>query len=122
MTEVQLEFEFVKYMKCCTNCLYCVIEDVEVGTYWTCQLGLHKPFKQVGRLPSICNSWKKGRSKMSFVDFKKLTEEQLRAELERIRGERAGVGRKRRTESKERRIKDGNSEKSKQAENNAEWV
>lgn len=46
-----------------------------------------------------------------FVDFSKMKEEDLRAELERIRAERRGAGSKKRVQSRERRVRGGNKER-----------
>ena len=59
-------------------------------------------------------------------DVDKMTEEELRAELERIRGERAGKGRQKRAQAKTKRIdgaaKEGRARKSAKAIEEADWV
>ena len=59
-------------------------------------------------------------------EAKEMTTEELKQEVERIRGERSGVGRVRRAESKTRRISGQMSEKRRveeaQKEESAEWV
>ena len=63
------------------------------------------------QMPHTCGIYKKGREKMSYVDLKKLSEEQLRLELDKIRAGRVGIGRRKRRESRERRISDGSKKK-----------
>lgn len=59
-------------------------------------------------------------------DVKEMTTEELKKEVERIRAERSGVGRVRRTEGRQRRISGQQSEKRKRDEvertETAEWV
>jgi uncharacterized OsmC-like protein len=61
-----------------------------------------------------------------MVDAKKMTVEQLRAEVEKIRAERSGKGRIRRAESKSRRISGQMSDKKRKEDaekvESAEWV
>jgi len=54
------------------------------------------------------------RTKMDYIDFKKLTEEELREELKKIREKRSEIGKEKRMRSKERRMIE--SERRKKAE------
>ena len=59
-----------------------------------------------------------GVERMPFVNFKKLSEEQLKQELEKIRTGRLSTGKGARRASRERRIKDG-ARKERQVDPNA---
>ena len=107
MKEEQIVFEFARYEKACRYCVYLFVTlNDEKGCEFTCGVGEFKGGKSVLQMHSHCVMFKKGREKMSYVDLRKLSEEQLRLELEKIRAGRVGMGRKKRGESRERRISD----------------
>lgn len=59
-------------------------------------------------------------------DVTKMTEKELRQELTKIRGERAGKGRQKRKEAKTKRIVQAGTDRKRrtnvEAEENADWV
>ena len=114
----QLEFDFVVGEKPCRTCSHWWthvgvkveskggggVEKVDERRYFACGLGIFAMSWNMSKMPTKCNMWMLGGSKMPFVNFKKMSEEQLRAQLDQVRAGRRGVGRKKRVESKERRI------------------
>jgi hypothetical protein len=125
----QIEFEFIAGDRPCRTCRYW---SREYGTradrpngkehwYFGCAMGQYPLTQWTSKFPEQCVPFKWGGEKMGFVDFKKMSEEQLRAELDRIRSERSGSGVKKRRASREGRVKSENTKKSREAEANAEW-
>lgn len=105
-------FPFERWEKACRYCVYLGIDTNEKKVkYFSCGTGQYTGGKSVLQMPTTCVMYKRGREKMSYVNLKQLSEEQLRLELEKIRAGRVGIGRKRRTESRERRISDGKKSK-----------
>jgi len=116
MKEEQLVFDFYVEDKPCRTCAYA---SFNLNGWLLCvycglgQIGLHFSLRG-GRyvdLPDYCVCYKRGGEKMPYINVKKLTEQELREELRRIREERCGVGRKKRRESRERRVKSAKKEK-----------
>ena len=123
----QYLFEFVELDRICRTCQFCAVNKGEnnrgrQGPWWACNVGRFKMTTNVGKLPESCVSHRWGGEKVSFIDFKKMSEEQLRAELDRIRSERSGVGKKKRVASREGRVRSEKSQKSREAEANAEFI
>lgn len=88
-------------------------EKEECRWWYGCRGGQLSMTSTPHKLPSKCNSYSEGGEVMAFVDFKDASEEQLREEIEKIRAGRRGVGKKKRTESKERRVSGGQTSKPK---------
>ena len=118
MMETQVEFEFLTLDSPCRTCAYWWREygvrgerqGQESKWWYGCFVSGFRMTSHIAQLPSECRTWKNGGEKMGFVDFSKMKEEDLRRELERIRGERRGVGRSKRVASRERRISGGKRE------------
>ena len=129
MSNVQLEFDFIAGDRPCRTCAYWLREfgtraDRPNGKehwYNSCSMGQYTMTQWSSKFPEHCVCWKLGGEKMGCVDFKKMSEEQLRAELDRIRAERSGCGVRKRKASREGRVKSENTKKSREAEANAEW-
>lgn len=130
--EQQLEFDFWGKDRICRTCKWAnwkygsLLREESNGKDWWifgCVMGQYPITRRVYLLKNSCRCWERGRECMGFVDFKKMSEEQLRRELEQIRAERCGVGRQHRSASREGRIQNATkSAKVKQAEEGAEWV
>lgn len=121
--EEQIEMAFTKWERACRTCVYVMIDRSERGRMWSCGIGQHTLEGLVANLPKQCSMWKRGGVQMGYVDFKKLSEEQLRAELTKVREGRERSGRYARKQSREKRIQSGiKSEKAKACEESAEWV
>ena len=103
--EEQVLFDFYVYDKPCRSCAFSQVSAMERGWKWGCGVGQIRLTSKVRKLPNECRCWKGGESLMPFIDFRKLSEEEARQELERIRRERSGSGKKRRVASREKRIK-----------------
>ena len=89
-------------------------KQVDGKWHYGCRMGQFKVSSKIAGLPNKCGSWKIGGEVMPFVDFRKMTEEELRASLEKIRAERRGAGSKKRTQSRERRVGSGKERKPKE--------
>jgi len=125
--EEQLTFEFVKvdvkWDKPCRTCLFGLWYVDRETKRFDCGIGQWRGCNNVRDIPVGCRMYKEGVERMPFVNFKRLSEEQLKLELERIRTGRLSTGKGARRASRERRIKDGErSQKQRQTEQEAEWV
>lgn len=108
----------------CRSCVYLHLWwDEKERAKCMCGCGARRLRTLAGVTVGKCAMWRKGVEVMSFIDFRKMSEEQLKKELENIRKRRRGVGRHKRMQSRERRVKDATkSKKAKEEEENAEWV
>ena len=125
--EEQLLFSFVKVEKMwdkpCRTCEFALWYIGRETKRFDCGMGQWRGCNNVRDIPVVCRMWKEGGERMSFVNFKKLTEEQLKLELEKIRTGRLGTGKGARRASRERRVKDGErSQRQKATEEQAEWI
>ena len=80
----------------------------------TCTLGQFKQTDRLRSLPDRCGLWKEGGERMGLLDYRNKSENELEGELEKLRQERRGVGRVRRKQSQERKIKTAVSEKNRE--------
>ena len=110
--EEQEKFAFLGDDRLCRTCCRSAWFYEEGKIAVVCLAGqMNKVVRKMRELSSECASWKRGEERMTFIDFKKLTEEELRRELEKVRQGRVSVGKKRRTECRERRQKSAKKEK-----------
>lgn len=118
--EKQLTFSFFELDKPCRYCRYAEWMYDEKRRFG-CGMGQFRLMSKVNQLPDRCGSWKRGEEVMAFVDFSKMREEELKKELEKIRAEKLGIGRKRRVSSYEKRVKQA-SKGRREVSEDAEWV
>ena len=74
--------------------------------WWICGVGKIIKTSNINSLPVSCTLYKEGeREVMGLLDFKNRSQEEIEDELRRIREERAGKGKKKRTASRTTKIK-----------------
>ena len=113
--EEQLLFEWEVWERPCRTCSHLgQSEDTERGSMFICLVGQFKLTNKLAGLPKHCGCFKWGGEKMAYVDFRKMSEEQLRGELRKIQEDRAGIGRKVRRAAVEGRIKHARAKKAKE--------
>ncbi len=107
----QLVFDWDRWEKSCRYCIYLSIvpgvsgkEGEKKQLFFACGLGQFEGGGCILHLRTTCTLCRIGRKKMGYVDLKKLSEEQLRIELDNIRKGRVGFGRAKRSARRERRI------------------
>ena len=99
----QVMFEFITMTtQRCETCEHAWWSHDLLATFVLCR---KKVFEGRDEGKEYCLEWKRGES-MPQINFREMREEELRQELQRIRDERSGIGRKVRREHKERRIKE----------------
>ena len=115
--EKQLEFSFAADDRPCRTCKYWWrawgASNFKSEDRWLfgCRIGGFKMTPKISLIPNSCKMWMLGGERMAFVDFKKMSEEQLRKELDKIRSERRGSGKRKRVQSRDRRISGSQKER-----------